>query len=290
MIRAGMDHTDLVVERALLPVHNVIEAWRVAQHLFTDRDIQIWLACADVPFEDLHPPPPEEWSCGNWHAGPTYFGFRLPQGPGPALDPWVEVLTGLDAAELWTVLGDDERARVERTLADLAANPALDPWVIVPVLGRVGHLLPPSLRSLLVARLPASVREAAEHLEAARRALGAPGQSASAPTTPASAGATMTVQLAAERDALDKALAAGALDDATAALERAVAVATPETHPTDLDDLVRRLDRVRDRVRTRPLAERLSRLVPALQALPLDAAAEERLGQVSYRLALFLKD
>ena len=74
VIRVSMDASELPRERFLRPNHNLIEAWRVAQHLRASKPPSVILACADVDFEHVVPPPlaPGEMLCG-----PTFFGFRL---------------------------------------------------------------------------------------------------------------------------------------------------------------------------------------------------------------------
>jgi len=74
VIRVAMDHADLPRERNLRPNHNLIETWRIAKHLVTNTPTSLVLACADVDFEHLVPPPLDP---GQVLWGPTFFGFRL---------------------------------------------------------------------------------------------------------------------------------------------------------------------------------------------------------------------
>lgn len=77
VIRVAMDVSELPRERELRPTFNLVEAWKVAQHLHSSARPTVVLACADVGFEHLAPPPLEP---GETLWGPTFFGFRL-QGP-----------------------------------------------------------------------------------------------------------------------------------------------------------------------------------------------------------------
>ena len=73
--RLRMSAEDLPKERLLHPLHNLMEAWQLARHLRAGAPSSLWLACADVDFEDLVPPAIKP---GEVHWGPTYWGFALP--------------------------------------------------------------------------------------------------------------------------------------------------------------------------------------------------------------------
>jgi len=75
VIHVAMDASDLPRERLLRPTHNLVEAWRVAQHLRFADPPSLILACADAGPEHLSPPAMEPASLC-W--GPTFFGCRLP--------------------------------------------------------------------------------------------------------------------------------------------------------------------------------------------------------------------
>lgn len=75
VLRLRMSAEDLPKERLLHPLHNLMETWQLARHLRTSKPLSVWLACADVDFEDLVPPPLKP---GEVHWGPTYWGFAIP--------------------------------------------------------------------------------------------------------------------------------------------------------------------------------------------------------------------
>lgn len=80
LIRAAMDAFDLPRERFLRPNHNLMEAWDIAQHLVASDPPTVILACADVSFAHLQPPP---LAPGEVRFGPTLFGFRVSQAAIP---------------------------------------------------------------------------------------------------------------------------------------------------------------------------------------------------------------
>ena len=75
VVRVAMDVSELPRERFLSANHNLIEAWRVVQHLRASNPPSVFLACANVDFEHLVPPP---LAPGEVLFGPVFFGFRLP--------------------------------------------------------------------------------------------------------------------------------------------------------------------------------------------------------------------
>lgn len=170
LIRVSMDADDLPIERYLYPLHNLIEAWRVARHLRAENPPALVLACADVDFSDLQSALPE-LAPGRLVTGPTFFGFRVPRGQAPTGDPTLLLSASTLAADRWEQASQEERARHISVLAGLVDDPDLDPWVLVPLLARVGHLLPPGLRAALANRLPSSVEAAEQFLQQAARGL-----------------------------------------------------------------------------------------------------------------------
>jgi hypothetical protein len=170
LIRVSMDSKDLPRERFLFPLHNLIEAWRVARHLRAEDPPSIFLACADVDFSDLEAALPN-LEPGRLVAGPMFFGFRIPRGQGPTGDPTLLLSATTLAAERWAQASEEERARHVSILVGLAEDPDLEPWMLVPLLSRMGHLLPPGLRAALANRLPRSAEEAGALLERAARVL-----------------------------------------------------------------------------------------------------------------------
>jgi HEAT repeat protein len=170
LIRISMDADDLPQERLLYPLHNLIEAWRVARHLRVEDPPAIFLACADVAFSDLHAVLPE-LKPGQLVTGPTFFGFRLPRGQAPTGDPTLLLSASTLATERWEQASEEERACHIHVLASLVEDPDLDPWVLVPLLARIGHLLPPGLRAALANRLPPSADAAGQLLHQATKGL-----------------------------------------------------------------------------------------------------------------------
>ncbi|MFO0591681.1 MAG: HEAT repeat domain-containing protein [Polyangiaceae bacterium] len=83
VVRLRQSAEDLPKERLLHPLHNLMEAWQLASHLGArassaapaESGTSVWLACADVDFEDLVPP---RLPAGTVHWGPTFWGFTLP--------------------------------------------------------------------------------------------------------------------------------------------------------------------------------------------------------------------
>jgi hypothetical protein len=165
-----MASDDLPRERFLYPLHNLIEAWRVARHLRADDAPSIFLACADVDFSDLQAVLPA-LEPGQLVTGPTFFGFRIPHGQAPTGDPTLLLSATTLAAERWAQANEEERARHISVLASLVEDPDLEPWMLVPLLGRMGHLLPPGLRAALANRLPQSADAAGQLLQQAIHAL-----------------------------------------------------------------------------------------------------------------------
>ncbi|AKT40371.1 HEAT repeat domain-containing protein [Chondromyces crocatus] len=171
IIRIAMDADNLVRDRSVLPTHNLIEAWRIARHLQTERSITFWLVCADLDFEDIVPPVLE--TPGTLYMRPPFFGFRLPSYTGSTLDPPLEVLTSLQAERAWTRIAAPDQAALLQTIEAMLRDPDTDIWTLLPMLGRIGHHLPPDLRRAVAERLPQDLEQAATHLERARSALDA---------------------------------------------------------------------------------------------------------------------
>ena len=85
VVRLRQSAEDLPKERLLHPLHNLMEAWQLASRLRaqvpfsaapSNTASSVWLACADVDFEDLVPP---RLPAGTVHWGPTFWGFTLPE-------------------------------------------------------------------------------------------------------------------------------------------------------------------------------------------------------------------
>jgi hypothetical protein len=140
------------------------------RHLRAEDPPSLFLACADVDFSDLQAVLPK-LEPGQLVMGPTFFGFRIPRGQAPTGDPTLLLSATTLAAERWAQASEEERARHIDSLASLAEDPDLDPWILVPLLGRMGHLLPSGLRAALANRLPQSAEAARQLLEQAAKAL-----------------------------------------------------------------------------------------------------------------------
>lgn len=74
LIRVAMDTFSLPYERFLRPNHNLMEVWEIARLLVASEPPSVVLACADVSFAHLQPPP---MKTGEVRFGPTFFGFRV---------------------------------------------------------------------------------------------------------------------------------------------------------------------------------------------------------------------
>ncbi len=88
LIHVAMAERDLLGQRGLAVIHNVMEAWRVGRHLHTAQPTTLVLACADAPSADIHALLPEVLAdireCQpSYYLGATFFGFALPLGPLP---------------------------------------------------------------------------------------------------------------------------------------------------------------------------------------------------------------
>jgi hypothetical protein len=81
LIRVAMDTFSLPRERFLRPNHNLMEVWEIARHLVALDPPTVVLACADVSYAHLQPPPLEP---GEVRFGPTFFGFRVKRSEGGA--------------------------------------------------------------------------------------------------------------------------------------------------------------------------------------------------------------
>ncbi len=118
-------------------------------------------------FEHLTPPGLEP---GEVHWGPTVFGFRLQKSPPPIEGP-IALLSLTNALHVWSEALEEDRERFHEMLGRLAADPHLEPWAVVPVLSRIGAVLPKSLQEAFLDRLPAKASHAAYLLEEAGRQL-----------------------------------------------------------------------------------------------------------------------
>ncbi|EYF02639.1 large ATP-binding protein [Chondromyces apiculatus DSM 436] len=185
VIRIAMSAADLALDRAVFACHNLVEAWRIARHLRTERNLSVWLVCADLDFDDIVPPALDK--PGTVYMRPPFFGFRLPAyDGGTPLDAEIELLISCEAERLWANSPDQLRAELIGRLDAVLRDPDTDIWSLLPLLGRLGQHLPADLRAAVVERLPDGVREAVLHLERAREALGvsAAGPSTGAPGSP----------------------------------------------------------------------------------------------------------
>jgi len=269
MLRISMSAEDLPVERSVLPLHNLVEAWRVARFLQTERDIIVWLVCADLDFADLIPPTLDEPGAIYWQ--PPFFGFRLPAPTVPSLDPCVELLTSISAERRWNDLSEQYRATILQTLGQLAQDPETDPWALIPLLARVGSALPSDLRAILAQRLPEDTSKAATSLERARNATGAAFRAHSSPVAPPPQAFSPAQHITELCDRIDRALQAIPPDvyDAVIALEQVVLLTSADVLAAELDEIVLRLDRIRQSLSVPDRAQRLLAYVPMLATLPL---------------------
>jgi HEAT repeat protein len=262
VIRVAMDSSELPRERFLHPAHNVIEAWQVATHLYAERPPAFFLVCADVDFEHLVPP---TLAPGQVFWGSGFFGFRLRKGKpeAAALDP-LELLVSGDARAAWQGANEETQARYLEMMSRLANLASLDPWALVPVLSRVGDLLPLSVRAAFAQRLPRAMVENVLQLELASRSLGTH-ESAPPPVAPPvpvgvtesapSAAAELQAALDIVRGTLD---GSGPIDAAIDAFEQGLgALVSSEVYDADRDDAVMLLDGLRDRMTTYEQAKRV---------------------------------
>jgi hypothetical protein len=293
LVRVAMDSADLPRERRLHPLHNLIEAWRVARYLRTARPLTLWLACVDVDFQYLIPP---ALAPGAVYWGPTFYGFRLAEGPIAAestLDPLLELMLARDTADRWTAMPPETRARALDALGQVLQRTDLDVWSLVPFLARLAPVLPEGMKARLGALLPNGTSEIAQLLDTARAALGAPATEPPPPLTDTSARPLgPQAQLAARLDAIRQALrerpadwepALQAADELPALLQ-----ALPTLADDELVEIVGLLDQLRDRHRTVPAARRI---LTALSTFPERPAAHHyisRRADVRHYLERFL--
>lgn len=283
VIRVAMDSSELPRERFLHPAHNLIEAWQVATHLSAANPPAFFLACADVAFEHLQPPDLEP---GKVYWGPGFYGFRLKKAKG-GLDP-LEWLVSSEARELWNEADPETQERYRETLIRLAEIPSLDPWAVIPILSRVGDLLPLGIRAAFAKQLPQGTTESVMQLEGAARNVGAPAATlqvaapVEGPAKPAGALAQLHVQLDVVRTTLDRDEPIGcAIDAFEIAAEM---LASDDNLADECDDAVMLLDGLRDRVRTAKEAKRLLAVAAKIPEARLLTGPRRRLGELRDRL------
>ncbi len=279
VIRVAMDSSELPRERFLHPAHNLIEAWHVATHLSAAKPPAIFLACADVAFEHLTAPdvPPGE-VC--W--GPGFFGFRLREATTEPLDP-MEWLVSSEARDVWLAAEETTRARYLETLSRMANLASLDSNAVVPVLSRVGDLLPLSLQAAFAQRFPRTITENVVQQERAARLLGArtPGVAPAlvTPAEPSSTGARVQLQ-----QALDVVRAAlrgsGTIEPAIEAFERVGESLHSPDNDAERDDAVLDLCALRNRISTAEQARRVLAVATAIDAAKLKRVARRALNDL----------
>ncbi len=297
VVRVAMDSSNLPLERWLYPNHNLIEAWRVARHLSTDRPITFFLACADVTFEHLTPPALEP---GQVYWGPTFFGFRLQRTP-PAVESPIALLNSTHALHIWGEASEEERERFHEMLGRLATDPQLDPWAVVPVLSRIGSVLPKSLQEAFLDRLPAQASHAVYLLEEARRGLRSRAALFGSKKKPyedfsegwpiieeagtlADPRTLLQQALQPVRDALERSTT---IEPAIDEFERAVKLMTSsDIGERDRDNAVMLLDGLREKTTSEDLALRILAIASRIEQLPLSREARRRLQELQLSLRI----
>lgn len=153
-----------------IPRHRA-EAWRVASALYAREPPAIFVSL----FPGAVPPelPPGEMVLTS-HG----YGFRVrkvaPLRCGEIERPFLAWLVSADVRAAFLAADDTRRARFIEVLDALADFHALDPFTVIPVLSRVGDLLPADLRTRFLVRLPRALAELALLLDQAERRLSAP--------------------------------------------------------------------------------------------------------------------
>lgn len=282
IIRVAMDCSELPRERFLHPSHNLIEAWRIATYLSAEKPPAIFLACADVSFEHLTAPGvAPNLSPGEVYWGPGFFGFRLRQAKTDALDP-LEWLVSSEAREIWIRADEPTRASYQEALSRLAESPSLDILALVPVLDRVGDLLPLSMRAAFARRLPHGAAQGARNLErAARNLLG----SAVPPPVlidgdvPRSTNLSAQAQLQAALDTVRATLRGDEpVDAAIEAFEASIPIlSSSEVTGADRDAAVMLLGGLRSRLRTAEQAKRVFAVAATIDDAGLSRVARRGL-------------
>jgi hypothetical protein len=278
IIRVAMDSSELPRERFLHPSHNLIEAWNVATHLSARTPPAFFLACADVAFEHLVPP---DLAPGEVSWGPGFFGFRLRRASAEPLDP-VEWLVSSEARDVWFQADGPTRARYLETLTRLANVPSLDPWSVLPVLSRVGDLLPHSIQSAFAERLPRAMSGGALYVERAARSLGAAVPAAPLLALPPAAAPPELSPGARLQEAIQEARALlrgdGPIEHAVAALETSLPfLISGEIPSADLDNAAMALGGLRNRLATADQAKRVLAVATAIDENKLSRAARRGL-------------
>ncbi|WP_438025438.1 HEAT repeat domain-containing protein [Sorangium sp. So ce233] len=282
IIRVAMDSSELPRERFLHPSHNLIEAWRVATHLFARNPPTILLACADVAFEHLTAPgAAPDLVPGEVCWGPSFFGFRLRQAKTEAMDP-LEWLVSSEAREVWIQADKSTRDRYLETLTSLAMSPSLDVWAVVPVLDRVGDLLPISIRAAFAQRLPRGMEQGARSLERAARNLGSFETSHLPSFTTSLSGLTASsvpIQLQKVLDIVRTTLRGeGSIDPAIEAFEASVSVlSSNDIADTDRNAAAMLLSGLRNRLSTVDQAKRVLAVAETIDEAKLSRVARRGL-------------
>jgi len=283
-----MDAADLPAERWVHPIHNTIEAWKIARYLRASQPTYVWMACADVQPDDLPERPALE--PGQQSYGPLWYGFRLHEGPPreDESDPWARLLLSLDAE---TLCQDEQLlATVVTRLSAWLERTDLDAWAVVPLLSRVGQLLPPGLQRAMGERLPKGSASAAQMLEEARARLGASNAAVATSTEAAEPRRPSGVVLGAKaRDEVAELLRQESPDceKATRVIESVV----PELSNLDDKDLlgvVSQVASIWDRANSPALTRRLLKVLEALPARASDSPLSSNLKRLKHAMNLSL--
>jgi hypothetical protein len=301
VLRLAMDSADLPGNRFVHPMHNLIEAWRVARHLRTSRPWRLFLVCADLPLQDLDPerPTPADDDAqrhpldvrpGDVIFGPTYFGFGLPHAqptPAGAGERLATLLISSDARGLWASWSDAERAGIVERLFVLAQRPDVQGWTLAPLVAQLGTQLPAALRDLLAQHLPADATEGVRLWEHARAAARQPEPARAETSTRAWVAAyTRTRALLDQRPhppAIQAVEVLAQWESVQAALRD-----PSQTTAEELDQVLDELDRLRDRFRDDLVAQRLLRLLEGLERAGDPATTAQRCRNIRYALQRFL--
>jgi HEAT repeat protein len=290
LLRVAMLDSRLPTERRLHPHHNLIEAHKIARHLRTTRPLTLFLACADVPFEDLIPP---SLKPGQVRWGPTFYGFRLSEEPisipDEAAERFADLLVSRDPLSLWRTWDDSRRAAAIDRLGVLADRDDVEPLTLAPLVTRLGAELPEPLRRSLAKRITPSISGAVPLVDEYALAQGTAGLRPTFPfSTPGpSPLAALLDSLRLGTDGEDPKPALSALDGIADLLRPGRA------QEVDALEVVHRLDRIRNRHRTPAVAKALLACVETLVNLrPADGGFGQKVEflRLSLRRSLSAKE
>jgi hypothetical protein len=281
LIRVRMDDGRLPRERDLHPVHNLVEAWRVAKHLRSPRPFTLWLGCADVPFDNLMPP---ELEPGTFHWGPTFFGFRLAEEqthPPTLVDLVVSCRASVEPDEAL-------KNQLFEELSRRSLDPSAEMCALLPALEVFGARLPQSIQQAFSERLGLlTPLDLTQQLQRTREALGT--SSSPQATVPASE-LNGTLRLAhlleSTRSLIDQKKAASEIIDT---LSNALPLLKTEQEVDVWCDLA---DRCRYRFSAREEAIRLRELLGQLATRPevgTRAQARDIVGRIQHLIGQYLK-